>query len=183
MPTITKQKGNEGLLATQLAAGAQKHLANLTQVMFDGGTHTIAEVVTKLQSLATLRSDVDAARSTLKAKLTVERAQAPALVLFMTAFEAFVRAMFGNQPDILADFGLAPRKTRTPLTAKEQVAAAAKGEATRTARGTKGSTEKLAVKGNVTSVEITPVTVAPVTPEPAAPNAPPAPVNTGSAAK
>lgn len=183
MPTITKQKGNEGLLATQLAAGAQKHLANKTQVEFDGGTFTVAQVVAQLQSLATLRNDVDAARSTLKAKLTVERAQAPALVLFMHAFEAFVRAMFGNQPDILADFGLAPRKTRTPLTAEEQVAAAAKRDATRAARGTKGKVEKLAVKGDVTGVEITPLTASPAKPEPAAPNAPPAPPNPGSAAK
>jgi hypothetical protein len=183
MPTVPKQKGKEAILAVQLAAGAKKHLASLTQVTFDGGTHTVAEVVAKLQSLATMRNDVDAARSTLKAKLTVERAQAPALVLFMIAFEAFVRAMFGNQPDILADFGLNSRKTRKPLTAEELVAAKAKRDATRAARATKGKVQKLAVKGDVTGVEITPVRASPTKPEPPAPNAPPAPVNTGSGAK
>jgi hypothetical protein len=182
MPTVPKQKGNEANLATQLIAGAQKHLANMTQLLFDGGTHTVAEVIAKLQSLATLRSDVDAARSTLRAKVTVERAQAPALVLFMHAFEAFVRAMFGNQPDVLADVGLAPRKTRKQLTVEEAAAAKAKRDATRAARCTKGKKEKLTVKGDVTGVEITPVTASPAKPEPAAPNAPPAPA-TGSAAK
>jgi hypothetical protein len=100
-------------------------------------------------------------------------------LLFIHAFEALVRAMFGNQPDVLADFRLGPRKTRKRLTGEEMAAAAAKRDSTRKARRTKGSKEKLTVKGDVTGVEITPATAAPATPEPAAPNAPPAPANNG----
>ena len=50
----------------------------------------------------------------------------------MSAFVAFVKATFGNSPDVLADFGLKPRKARTPLTI-DQMAAAVR-EARRNAR-------------------------------------------------
>ena len=72
---------------------------------------------------------------------------------------------FGTQADVLADFGLAPEKARTPLTVEQKAAAAAKREATRVARGTKGAKAKKGIKGAVTGVVMTPVVAA----EPVAP--------------
>ena len=46
----------------------------------------------------------------------------------MAAFVAFVKATFGNSPDVLADFGLKPKKATTPLTVEQKAAAAAKRE-------------------------------------------------------
>jgi hypothetical protein len=43
----------------------------------------------------------------------------------------------------LADFGLNPKKARTPLTIEEKAAAAAKRKATRAARHTMGSKQKV----------------------------------------
>jgi hypothetical protein len=79
---------------------------------------------------------------------------------FIDAFVKIVRGSFGNQPDVLADFGLEPEKAATPLTVEQKVAAAAKRKATRAARGTTGSKAKLAITGNVTGVVVTPVTTA-----------------------
>ena len=167
-----RSKSNEAVLAEQLAAGTQKHLSTMTSIMVGGSTTTPAAAEAQLNALSTLRNDVDAARTALNAKIATETAQLPALRVFLVAFVAFVRGTFGNSPDVLADFGLLPKKAPTPLTAEQKTAAAAKREATRKARGTTGPKAKLAVKGNVTGVVVTPVTSAPATtaaPEPAQP--------------
>lgn len=95
-----------------------------------------------------------------------EKAQLPALLLFMAAYVAFVKATFGNVPDVLADFGLQPKKARKPLTAEKLAAAKAKNEATRAARGTVGSTKKKAIVGNVVGVTVTPITAPAAAPSP-----------------
>jgi len=38
----------------------------------------------------------------------------------------FVKAAFGSRPDVLADFGIPPKKTKMPLTAEPKAAAAVK---------------------------------------------------------
>jgi hypothetical protein len=156
--TQTKGKGKEAALAEQLIAGSQKHLATLTQVLVDGSSYTPAQAEAQLQAFANLRNDVDTARAALKAKLADETAKAPGLRVFFIAFIQFVRAAFGTSPDVMADFGLQPKKARAPLTTEQKAAAAAKRAATRKARGTTGKRKKLAVKGNVTGVDITPIT-------------------------
>jgi len=167
MPTsIVRGRSSEADLAEQLAAGTQKHLSTLTQVIIGSGTFTATEVETQLKAFATLRNDVDAAKAVVKAKLADEAAQGPALRAFFTAFIAFVMAAFGNSPDVLADFGLKPKKVRAPLTSVQKAAAAAKSKATREARGTKGSKAKLDVSGNVTGVLVTPITTG-AAPQPA----------------
>jgi len=173
--TIDKHnKTNEAALAESLSAGTQKHLSTTTQLLVGGGTYTPTQVETQLNAFATLRNDVDAARTALEAKLAAEQAQITTLRTFLLAYVAFVRATFGNSPDVLVDFGLAPRKAPTPLTAEQKTAAAAKRKATREARGTTGKKAKLAVKGNVTGVVVTTVTSAPTDP-PAVTPAQPAP--------
>jgi hypothetical protein len=154
----TKNKGTEADLATQLIAGAQKHFATIAALMFASGSFTLAQVVTQLQQLATLRTDVDNAKAALEAKLATETVQAPALRAFLRAFVQFVKTTFSKSPDVLADFGLKADKARTPLTVEQKAAAAAKSKATRSARGTKGSQQKLEITGGVTGVVVTPVT-------------------------
>lgn len=176
MPT---GKGNEAALAEKLAAGTQKHLSTLAQVVIGSRTFTPAQVENDLQAFAKLRMTVDAAKAVVKAALQDEKSKAPAMRAFFRAFIEYVRAAFGNSPDVLADFGLAPKKARKPLTAEQLAAAAAKRAATRKARGTRGKKAKLAVKGDVTGVVVTPVTASPSSPQPAptASNASSAPGN------
>ncbi len=157
-------KSSEASLATQLIAGIGKHFTNVTSVTLLGASMTPAQVATSLQTLVNLRTGVEGAQATARAKVAAENDQAPALRLLMDAFVAVVKAGYGNQADVLADFGLPPKKARTPLTVEQQAAAIAKREATRAARGTKGSKQKAAVKGNVSGIVITPV----LAPQPAA---------------
>jgi hypothetical protein len=182
--TKLQGKGNVASLAEKLAAGVQKHLSTLAQVIIGSGTFTPVQVAAQLLAFAKLRNDVDAAKAALKAKLVDEKAQGPALRAFFYAVLLFVRAAFGNSPDILADFGLAPKKGRTPQTVEQKAAAAAKRAATRKARGTAGSRKRKAIKGDVTGVEITPVTTASASqPAQNAPSAPAGAPTTGSPTK
>jgi hypothetical protein len=172
MATKAQGKGTDAGLAMRLIAGTNKHFANTSSLAFASATFTPAQVTASLQTIVNLRTDVDTAKALTKAKVAAERTQTPTLRSFMAAFESFVRATFGNSPDVLADFGLT-KKARTPLTVEAKAAAAAKRKATRAARHTMGAQQKKSVKGAVTGIVVTPVTAAqPVATTPAGPIAP-----------
>jgi hypothetical protein len=179
MATKAQGKGKAVSLAEQLIAGTNKHLANLTQVTFAPGSFTPAQITARLQALVNLRADVLAAQAQAKAKLAAEKADTPALRTFEGALVAFVKATFGNAPDVLADFGIHP-KTRTPLTVEAKAAAAAKRAGTRAARHTTGAKRKKAIKGAVTGIVVTPI----IAPQPASatPTGPSSPAPTGTGA-
>ncbi len=164
-------KSNAVARATQLVAGTNSQFAKGTKLAFASSTFTPAQVLTQLQLLISLRAGVTDARAALAAKLAAEEAQMPALLAFMKAFVAFVKATFSNSPDVLAAFGLAPKKTTTP-DVQTLAAANAKREATREARGTKGTRQRKSVKGAVTGVVVTPIVAGPpvVAAAPAAPS-------------
>ena len=171
-------KGQVVVFAKQLIAGNEKHLTSATQVALLGSSFTPAEITAKLQSLVDLRTDVDAAKASTKAKLAAETANMPALRTFMSAYVSYVKAAYGTSPDVLADFGINP-KARAPLTVEAKAAAVAKRTATRAARHTMGTQQKKAIKGDVTGVLVTPITAAP--PTVAAPSSPTRPATSGSA--
>jgi hypothetical protein len=170
-------KSTQASRAEQLIAGTKQHFASAASVAFAGGTYTPAQVEASLQTLVDLRGAVDAAKAATKAKVAAERAQAPSLRRFVSAYATFVKATFGDQPDVLAHFGMQPNKVRTPLTVEQKAAAAAKRKATRAARHTMGTKQKQDVVGNVTGVTVTAVTapVAPTQPVVTSPAPAPAP--------
>jgi hypothetical protein len=177
----TKTVHRDAVLATQLIAGTTKHFAKAGQLAFASASYTPAEITTHLQAIVQLRADVDAAKAATQAKLAALRADMPIDRAFMDAFVSFVKATFSKSPDVLADFGLKPKKVRTPPTVDAKAAAVAKRAATRTARNTKGSKQRKAVKGDVTGVVVTPVKAAPVETPTAGPTAPTAGTPAGTA--
>jgi hypothetical protein len=172
MVTTKSPKGQVVETAKQLIAGATKNLAAGTTVSFAGGSYTPDQVTQKLQALVDLRSNVDAAKAAVREKLALEAAQAPALTAFARQFRAFAKATFVTSPSALADFGINP-KSRGPQTVEAKTVAVAKRAATRAARHTMGSKQKLSVKGDVTGVVVTPVKApAPTVSTPSSPTAP-----------
>jgi hypothetical protein len=172
-------KSNEVSRVKQLIIGTNKHFQNGSQTVTVGGaSRTVNEVTAELQSFVDLREAVDTARAASKAKLEAERAQAPSLRGFISTFVTFVKGTFGNSPETLADFGIAPRKAPTPLTAEKKAAAVLKREATRAQRHTMGKKQRKAVKGSVqVTVNATPLAAPqPVVAPPVV--APPAPGGT-----
>ena len=159
-------KNTDVALAKQLVAGTTKHFSTVSSLAFGNGSFTPAQVEAFLQTLIDLRTAVQGAQAVAKAKIVAEAAQAPSLRSQMAAFVAYVKATFGSSPDALADFGLKPKKTRTPLTIDQLAAAAAKRAATRAARHTMGPKEKSKVKGTITTIVSQPTAPAPVAPSP-----------------
>jgi hypothetical protein len=154
-----------------LLAGVQKHFTNASTLTVGSASYTPAQIESSLQTVIDLRAAVDAAKVAAKAKLVAEAAQAAPLRIFINALAAYVKASFSQSPDVLADFGLKPRKATTPLTNDQKALAAAKRKATRAARHTMGKVQKKVVTGDVTGVVVTPITA----PKPTAPSVPTTP--------
>jgi hypothetical protein len=163
--TTNNGKSNKATRVGQLIAGLKKRYPSGSQklTLKGGSSVTVDEAAAELQKFVDNRNAVTQAQATAKAKVQAERAQMPALNVFISSFEAFVRFTFGTDPEALADFGVTPPKARTPMTAEQKAAAVAKRDATRAARGTKSAKAKKGVKGNVTTeLVVTPVTTVPV---------------------
>lgn len=153
-------------LASGILPGLKKHFPNGAQSLTFGGgsvTVTVDQTVNALQTLVDTRAAVVTARATAKVAVAAENSKMPPLLAFLRALEAYIRLNFEANDAALADFGLAPPKARTPLTAEEKAASAAKRKATRAARGTTTAKAKKAIKGNVTAtLVVTPNAPAPV---------------------
>jgi len=176
MAAKTTTQAGEIARAEQLAAGTQKHFATATTLKFASADHTPKEITDDLNAFVTLLQAVIDARNVVKVKLAAVKAQAPALRVLMHAYESFVKATFSESPDVLADFGLQPKKATTPLTTAEKTVANAKRAATRKARGITGNKARKAVTGDVIGVVTATVKAGPpVVESPAA-----APSNAGS---
>src|ERR1700759_4737768 len=128
--SVKRSKGQVVAAVQQLSTATAKHLASGTQVSFMGSSFTPDQITTKLQSVVTLRNNVNAARSSLKAALAAEATQMPDLRSFIAAYESYVKVTFGASVDVLDDFGLAPKK-RTPPTAETTITAVKKRASTR----------------------------------------------------
>ena len=169
-PSTTSTKTKAAALAhvQALIAGTTKHFPNGSFTI--GGTvYTAASLIQVFQGLASAMTARNAAEAGAKDALAAEHAAQTQVGPILLAYKRLVHAAFANATQTLADFGLAPPKTRTPLTTEQRAARAAKAKATRTARGTTSKKQKLAVKGNVTGVTVTPVTAPTAATPPAAP--------------
>jgi hypothetical protein len=167
MSAKIRGKAQDATRAAKLLAGFQKHLAAFASLTFASKTYTPSQITAALQLIIALRAAIEAAKAVLKAKLWDEKAERPALLAIMTGLESFVKVTYSESPDILADFGLEPKKVPTPLTTEQQVVAVAKRISTRAARGTTGPKAKLKIKGNVVGVVLTKVKASPVVAPPA----------------
>ena len=160
-------------LVQALIAGTQKHFSNGT-ITFGNTAYTAATLVQMLEDLANALTALSAAHVRLKdAGLTLQGVGSKVNPVIRD-YRRFVQATFSTAPQQLADFGLQAHKAPKPLTTEKRAAATAKMRATRKARGTTSKKQKLGVKGDVTSVTITPVTAPTASAPTATPAEPPA---------
>jgi len=178
--SITTSNTKAAALAHVLAliAGTQKHFPN-GSFTIGTVTYTSASLLQVLQDLVSAMQARNAAETGARDARTAAQAAQAKVGPILRAYERLVLVTFAGAAQTLADFGLAPPKARTPLTAQQLTARAAKAKATRAARGTASKKQKLAVKGDVTGVIVTPVTLptvaTPASPAPLVTPATPAP--------
>jgi|HubBroStandDraft_1064217.scaffolds.fasta_scaffold52392_3 hypothetical protein len=163
-----------------LIAGTSKHFPNGSFTV--GNTaYTTASLVQALQGQADALTALAAAHASVKDAVIALRASDVKVGPLIRDYTSILRGTFSTATAQLADFGLQPPKARTPLTGDRRALAAAKQKATRIARGTTSKKQKLAIRGDVTGVVVTPVTLAGASPAPpAAAPAGPAPTTTAS---
>ncbi len=160
MSTTTLKPNKAAALAQvqALVAGTLKHFPNGSFTL--GNTaYTTATLVQALQNLEQALVALNAAQAGVKDAMTALHSVEATVVPLVRDYKRFLLATFSTATQQLADFGLQAPKARTPLASEKRVAATAKMRATRTARGTTSRKQKLAVKGNVTGVLVTPVTL------------------------
>src|SRR5258708_3616811 len=132
--------------ALDLIAGTQKHAPNGPLTL--GSTSFTAQSLEQaFQSLVDAIAAADAARAAWHAALGKMKATGANVVPVMQDYAAWVAVTYRSTATTLSDFGVAPRKVRTPLTTSAQAVAVAKRVSTRAARSTMGSVQKKAVKG------------------------------------
>ena len=166
MSTSGKKPSKAAALAgvQAMIAGIQKHFPN-GSLTIGSATFATASLVETLQGLVDSMTKQNAAEQAAKDALTALRAEKARVNPVVQGLRALILATYGDATQTLADFGLVPRKARTPLTVEQKAARQAKAQATRKARGTTGPKAKLAIKGTVAAT--TPVAPAPPAPKPA----------------
>jgi ABC-type transporter Mla subunit MlaD len=160
-----------------LIAGTKKNFPN-GQFNLVGTSYTTATLVQAFQSLVDAFAPVDGAHAQVRDTVAALRAAEAKVAPLIKAYTSFLRSTFSNAAQ-LGDFGLPAPKAHTALDTEKRAVATAKMRATRAARGTTSKKKKLAVKGDVSGVLVTPVTHAQSATPPATP-AGPAPTATAN---
>ena len=165
--TSTNTKASALAQVQAIIAGTTKHFPNGSFTI--GGTvYTAASLIQVLEGLASAMTARNAAQAGARDALAAEHAAQTQVGPILLAYKRLVLAAFANTTQTLADFGLAAPRARTPLTTEQRAVQVAKARATRVARGTTSRKQKLAIKGHVTGVLVTPVTAPTEVPPPAA---------------
>jgi hypothetical protein len=129
-----------------LINGIEKNLPN-GSFLLGGTTFTTPEVVDFLQSLIDALGTLQSAHSALDDAVSSYQAQSIKYAPLVKDLKLTLQIQSGDAASTLSDYGLTPRKTPAKMSPEILVARAQKAEATRKARNTMGSKQKLKVTG------------------------------------
>jgi len=135
-----------------LIDGLTKHEQTLSSFVVGSASTKTSDIITALQARITAANAAQSTRATWQAAVKASANERASTHTLVSGVRQTLLVIFAGSIDTLADFGLKPRKDRTPLTPEQQVTAAAKAKATRAARHTMGSKQKKSVKGTVTTI-------------------------------
>jgi hypothetical protein len=130
----------------KLIDGLKKHSQTLPSLMIAGSSHPTAAIIAVLQTRIDARNASVLSRATWQTDVKADHDERVKTQAFVSGLRQSLQVAFAGSIDGLADFGLKPRKSRTPRTPEEKAAATAKAKATRALRHTMGSKQKAKVK-------------------------------------
>ncbi len=165
---LKKNKATRQNASRKIVSGIRKHLTE--SVTLVGVTYTPSKLAKMFQDGIDVADATDAASKAWHAAVATEKENTQALSGVQTSLRDHVSATYGASSTEFADFGFAPKAVRV-VTADTKAEAVKKRAATRAARRTMGSRQRLEVTGEVPPAPSTPTTAA----TPAAPAAPEAP--------
>ena len=149
-----------------MLAGIKKHSSTVTSWIIAGTTYTAQQAMDLLQARIAAALAVTTTKATYQNAVQAADTETANTKQFVAGIRAAVYVMFSSQVDVLGDFGLVPRKSRTEPTAVEKVQAVELRKQTRVLRHTMSKKAKAEIKGtaNVTVTVTTPTTSAPAQP-------------------
>jgi hypothetical protein len=159
---IKKARVNEVDALQKLADGLTQNASTAPSFVLAGTTLKPTDVVAKLQARLAQLKAVTAAAAAWHAAVQTDKTAAEQIKPLVAAVKQVLLAAYAGQLDVLAEYGLTPRKTPV-ISPATRTAAALKAKATRAARGTMGKVQKAAITAQVA---ITPATATPVTATP-----------------
>jgi hypothetical protein len=128
--------------------GLQKHEQTLPSLTIGGTLYKTADIVSMLQTLVNSAQTVISSRATWQANIVADEAVRAKNKAVLSGLRQSLFMAFGNSVDVLADFGMTPRKGPAARTPEEKAAITAKAAATRAARHTMGKKQKAQIKGS-----------------------------------
>ena len=172
MTTIKMNREKRQVTEQKLMDGLKKHQASMPTWTIGGTSRSVADLQAMMQERLTALANVDTAHAAWLAAVAAARDTRARTDATVMALKQSVRVSLPGTPDVLADFGLTPRKPRV-VTPEKAVKAVAKRKATREARNTMGPKQRLDVKGNVETTIVTEPTVTTKAPPPTPPTTTP----------
>jgi hypothetical protein len=156
-----------------VAGGFRKHMAANGGMTVDSKKKSPEEIDDDLTRRARAEDDVIAARATLRGAILKRKQIEGETKVVYEAVRQTAFVMFASSPEILADFGLAPRKAPRALTVDEKKVAAEKRVLTRKARHIMGTRQRKAIRAEASPLPASPAPTR--TPAPAPVAGPPLP--------
>ena len=158
-PTAQKKNAPKGLFLalTLLKSGVDSQIPSKTSLLIGGQATTQSALSSELASdVALFQAAIDA-RTKLDAAVTARKVAVPTVKQRYAQIVKAIEGLFAPGSPVLAQFGIHPRKSPTPLTAEQKAVKAEKAKLTRKARGTLGRKQKQAIQTVGTpTVTITP---------------------------
>ena len=115
-------------------------------LQLNGKTYNKPQLLAELANQEKPFDDVDNAHKALTLLIAAKEAALPSVLTFANDYIGAIRSAYGSAPATLTKFAVPSRKAPRELTVTEKVAKAAKANATRDARGTRGSRQKQGIK-------------------------------------
>ena len=160
----------------RVSDGVNKHLAKVKNLTLAGVPYTAASLKATFAAETDANNALDQSRAQLKEQVATARTARAKASAARKALKAYVLGNFGAQAvSVLEDFGLTPPKTPGPKTPLAKAQAAARAKATRQARHTMGSRQRLSIQADPVSLVVQEAEGATTASSAPAPTATPAP--------
>jgi hypothetical protein len=147
-PAAQQRNAPKGLhlALTLLKSGVDSQVPSTTSLAIGGQSVTQAALSSELASDIALYQAVINARNQLASAVAARNAASKTVQQRYAQIVPAIKGLYALGDPALAQFGIHPRKTPTPLTAEQKAVKAAKAKLTREANGTKTSKQKKALR-------------------------------------
>jgi hypothetical protein len=164
--TPKNNRVDQTLADQKLIDGLTKHASTITSLVINGVAMDAKDIISTLQSRIAASNAAQTSRATWRAAVVADKAMRAKTKTIASGIRQAVLVAFSGQIDVLADFGLTPRKV-VVITPAEKTERTAKALATRAARHTLGKVQKSKITGQSPASSTTGAAPNPAGPSPA----------------